>query len=93
MVFRAAGQIQQNKSNNVLRSRSKIVFTECSLCPTRRTVFSQSVAGRHSFCVGDDHRVSAQIILIRVGESQSGAEKQTGKPIIITLNTSFLLKD
>lgn len=47
---------------------------------TRPTVLSQSVAGGDSICVGDHHRVSAQIVFIGVIESQSGAEKQTQKP-------------
>lgn len=40
------------------------------------TVLSQSVAARDSVSVSDHHRVSAQIVFVRVGESQSGAEEQ-----------------
>lgn len=71
----------------------KTVFTVCRLWTTWRTVFSQSVAGGDSIRVGDDHRVSAQIILIGVGESQSGAEKQTVKhsPLLWKCFISWLI--
>lgn len=46
-------------------------FSWCDL-----TVLSQSVAARDAVSVRDHHRVSAQIVFIRAGQSQSGAEEQ-----------------
>lgn len=50
------------------------IIISCSWCEL--TVLSQSVAARDSVSVSDHHRVSAQIVFIRAGESQSGAEEQ-----------------
>lgn len=35
------------------------------------------MAGRNAVCVGDDHRVLAQIVFIGAGEGQPGAEEQS----------------
>ncbi len=79
MVFRAAGQRKTDMSNTQTKhpTLKRLNAKICWMFPTRPTVLSQSVAGRDSVCVSDDHRVLAQIVFVRVGESQSGAKKQT----------------
>lgn len=41
------------------------------------TVLGQRVAGRNAVCVGDHHRVLAQIVFIGAGEGHPGAEGQS----------------
>lgn len=45
------------------------------------TVLGKSVAGGDAVCVGDHHRVLAQVVLVWVGKCQPGAEEPTEEPL------------
>lgn len=70
MVFRAAGHETANMSST--RSGHLRRYVQSPL-----TVLRQRVAGRNAVCVGDHHRVLAQIVFIGAGEGQPGAEEQS----------------